>query len=211
MPRAASVGRDDARRGAGRLSCLQASHLRLFPVKACRATSLPQRLARPSAGAERPPSRATYPGSMILDGEYAPSQWDWVRNQVDLYERSGGTEGLTLFDTGLPVVIVTMRGNRTGKIRKAPVMRVEHEGQYAIVASKGGDPKHPGWYYNLKARPDEVRIQDGPEVMDVTVREVDGEEREQWWERAVEAYPPYAEYQVATERRIPVFVATRKA
>ena len=147
---------------------------------------------------------------MSLDGDYAPSEWDWVRDQVDLYERSGGTEGLTLFDTGLPVVIVTMRGRRSGKIRKAPVMRVEHQGQYAIVASKGGDPEHPGWYFNLRAHPDEVRIQDGPEVFDVTVRLVDGDERRAWWDRAVAAYPPYAEYQAATERQIPVLVATRK-
>ena len=89
-------------------------------------------------------------------------------------------------------------------------MRVEYDGQYAIVASKGGDPKHPGWYYNLTAHPDEVRIQ-SPEVFDVTVREVEGDERDRWWARAVTAYPPYAEYQVATERRIPVFVATRKS
>ena len=147
---------------------------------------------------------------MTLDGEYEPGQWDWVRDQVDLYDRSGGAEGTTLTDTGLPVVVVTMRGNRTGKIRKAPVMRVEHDGQYAIVASKGGDPKHPDWYWNLKANPDEVRLQDGPEVMKVTVREVEGEERDLWWERAIEAYPPYAEYQEATDRRIPVFVATQR-
>ena len=148
---------------------------------------------------------------MTLNGDYEPSQWDWVRNQVELYERSGGTEGLTLFDTGLPVIVLTMRGNRSGKVRKAPVMRVEHHGQYAIVASKGGDPKHPGWYYNLVADPDAVRIQDGPEAFDVTVREVEGEERDQWWARAVEAYPPYAEYQRKTTRRIPVFVATQQS
>jgi len=149
---------------------------------------------------------------MTPDDTYEPSQWDWVRDQVDLYERSGGTEGTTFLDTGLPVVIVTMRGQRTGKVRKAPVMRVEHDGQYAIVASKGGDPKHPGWYWNLKAHPGEVTIQDGPEVMAVTVRELeDGDDRDRWWERAVEAYPPYAEYQEATERRIPVLVATRRS
>jgi F420H(2)-dependent quinone reductase len=147
---------------------------------------------------------------MTFDDQYEPSQWDWVRDQVETYERSGGTEALTLFDTGLPVIIVTMRGHRPGRVRKAPVMRVEHGGQYAIVASKGCDPKHPGWYYNLTAHPDEVRIQDGPEVFDVTVREVEDEERDQWWARAVEAYPPYAEYQLATTRRIPVLVATRR-
>jgi F420H(2)-dependent quinone reductase len=148
---------------------------------------------------------------MTLDDDYEPSPWDWVRNQVDLYESSGGTEGVTLMDTGLPVVIVTMRGHRSGKVRKAPVMRVEHDGEYAIVASKGGDPKHPGWYWNLKAHPDEVTLQDGPEVMAVTLRELEeGDERDLWWQRAVEAYPPYADYQEATERRIPVFVAIRK-
>jgi F420H(2)-dependent quinone reductase len=156
-------------------------------------------------------SRRTYSDRMTLEGEYEPSQWDWVRNQVALYEGSGGTEGFTLMDTGLPVVIVTMWGHRSGKIRKAPVMRVEHDGQYAIVASKGGDPKHPGWYFNLKSNPKDVTLQDGPDVMEVTVRELDeGEERDLWWRRAVEAYPPYAEYQEATERRIPVFVATRE-
>lgn len=145
----------------------------------------------------------------MADDEYMPSVWDWVRQQVETYESSGGTEGTTLLDTGLPVVVVTMRGRRSGKIRKAPVMRVEHDGDYAIVASKGGDPKHPDWYFNLKADPDHIEVQDGPERFAVTVREVDGDERVQWWARAVEAYPPYAQYQEATERRIPVLVATR--
>ncbi len=147
---------------------------------------------------------------MTINGDYEPSPWDWVRDQVDLYERSGGTEGTTFLDTGLPVVIVTMRGHRSGKLRKAPVMRVEHEGRYAIVASKGGDPRHPSWYFNLKAHPDEVRVQDGRDSFEVNIREVDGDEREEWWNRAVVAYPPYAEYQKATNRRIPVFVAPRK-
>jgi deazaflavin-dependent oxidoreductase (nitroreductase family) len=145
---------------------------------------------------------------MADEGEYEPSPWEWVRNQVETYERSGGREGTTLQDTGMPVVILTHRGNRTGKIRKTPVMRVEHDGSYAIVASLGGAPKNPVWYYNLKARPGEVRIQDGPEVFDVDVRELDGPERDDWWERAVAAYPPYAEYQTKTDRRIPVLVAT---
>jgi len=143
------------------------------------------------------------------DDDYLPSQWDWVRDQVETYESSGGREGTTLFDTGLPVVILTMRGHRSGKIRKAPVMRVEHDGEYAVVASKGGDPLDPGWYFNLKADPDHVRLQDGPDVFDVAVRELDGDERELWWQRAVAAYPPYAEYQANTKRLIPVFVATR--
>ncbi len=148
---------------------------------------------------------------MTLEGEYAPSQWEWVRNQVETYEGSGGREGTTLLDTGMPVVVVTMRGSLSGKIRKAPVMRVEHEGEYAIVASKGGNPTNPGWYWNLKANPNDVRIQDGTEVFDVTVREIEGEERQRWWDRAVAAYPPYEEYQTKTDRLIPVLVATRKS
>jgi F420H(2)-dependent quinone reductase len=147
---------------------------------------------------------------MTLQGEYEPSAWEWVRDQVETYERSGGREGTTLWDTGKPVVVVTMRGRRTGRLRKAPVMRVEHGGEYAIVASKGGDPKNPGWYFNLVAHPDEVEIQDGTETFGVTVREVHGEERDEWWRRSVEAWPPYEEYQSNTDRRIPVFVATPK-
>ena len=147
---------------------------------------------------------------MTLQGEYAPSTSQWVRDQVDAYERSAGREGNTLRATGLPVVIVTMRGNRSGKVRKVALMRVEHDGEYALVASKGGAPKHPVWYYNLKADPDEVTVQDGPEPFGVSVREVSGTEREQWWERAVAAYPPYAEYQQRTDRTIPVLLATRR-
>lgn len=128
---------------------------------------------------------------------------------MDAYERSGGREGNTLSDTGLPVIIVTHRGRRSAKVRKTPLMRVEHDGAYALVASKGGAPDHPVWYHNLSARPGEVTIQDGPDRFDVTVREVDGPERQQWWERAVAAYPPYAEYQAKTDRRIPVLVAER--
>ncbi len=145
---------------------------------------------------------------MPLQGEYVPSPAQWVRDQVEAYEGSGGTRANTLLDTGLPVVIVTMRGNRTGKIRKIALMRVEHDGEYALVASKGGAPEHPLWYHNLKADP-HVTIQDGPEPFDAAVREVTGEERARWWERAVAAYPPYAEYQERTERQIPVFVASR--
>ena len=146
---------------------------------------------------------------MSLAGDYAPSAAKWVRDQVDAYERSGGTESNTLRDTGLPVVIVTMRGNKTGKVRKIALMRVEHGGEYALVASKGGALEHPVWYYNLKAGPEEVLLQDGPEPFPVRVREVTGAERAEWWERAVAAYPPYAEYQERTTREIPVFVATR--
>lgn len=148
---------------------------------------------------------------MSSQTEYEPSPWEWVRDQVEAYERSGGREGTTLQDTGMPVVILTHRGNRTGKVRKTPVIRVENDGVYALVASLGGAPKNPVWYYNLKAHPGDVRIQDGPEVFDVDVRELEGPERDEWWQRAVAAYPPYAEYQTKTERRIPVFVATPHA
>ncbi|MDQ1508482.1 MAG: hypothetical protein QOG50_326 [Actinomycetota bacterium] len=147
---------------------------------------------------------------MTLKGEYVPSPWEWVRDQVETYERTGGREANTLLDTGLPIVIVTTRGNKSGILRKTPLMRVEHDGEYALVASMGGAPKHPVWYYNLVADPSAVRIQDGPEPFDADVREVSGDERADWWERAVAAYPPYAEYQTRTERLIPVFVARRR-
>ena len=147
---------------------------------------------------------------MTLQGEYVASPAAWVREQVETYERSGGREANTLRDTGLPVIIVTMRGNKSGTVRKIALMRVEHNAEYALVASKGGAPANPVWYYNLAANPDEVIIQDGPEPFDARVREVTGEERAAWWERAVAAYPPYAEYQQRTDREIPVFVATRK-
>jgi deazaflavin-dependent oxidoreductase (nitroreductase family) len=142
---------------------------------------------------------------MPLDGEYAPSPRTWVREQVELYESSGGAAGTTLRETGLPVVIVTNVGARSGKLRKTPLMRVEHEGCYAAVASKGGAPDHPLWYANLLGNP-LVELQDGPVKRDMVAREVHGEERAQWWERAVAAFPPYAEYQQKTEREIPVFV-----
>jgi F420H(2)-dependent quinone reductase len=140
-----------------------------------------------------------------LDGEYEPSSQKWVRDQVELYESSGGAQGSTLRDTGLPVVIVTNRGARSGKVRKTPLMRVEHEGRYAAVASQGGAPQHPAWYENLKAHP-HVELQDGPDQQDMTARELEGEERAQWWDRAVAAFPSYADYQRRTERQIPVFV-----
>ncbi len=145
---------------------------------------------------------------MPVTGDYEPSPSEWVRNQVEEYEGSGGRKGNTLGDTGMPVVIVTTRGNRSHKVRKTPLMRVEHDGRYALVASQGGAPTHPVWYHNLKADPSAVTIQDGPDPVDVEVREVDGDERDEWWQRAVAAYPPYAEYQERTERLIPVFVAT---
>jgi F420H(2)-dependent quinone reductase len=147
---------------------------------------------------------------MSLDGEYAPSPAQWVRDQVDEYESSGGERGTTLRDTGLPVIIVTSRGNKTGKIRKTPLMRVEHDGEYLLVASKGGASRHPVWYYNLVADPDNVTLQDGADRFGVRVRELNGPERAQWWERAVAAFPPYADYQQNTQRTIPVFLATRR-
>jgi F420H(2)-dependent quinone reductase len=146
---------------------------------------------------------------MSLDGEYAPSTAQWVRDQVELYEGSGGLQGTTLRDTGLPVVIVTSRGNKTGKIRKTPLMRVEHDGQYLLVASQGGAPRHPVWYYNLIADPEHLELQDGPDRFSISVRELEGDERAEWWPRAVAAFPPYAEYQAKTDRTIPVFLATR--
>jgi F420H(2)-dependent quinone reductase len=148
---------------------------------------------------------------MTIEGEYIPSAWDWVREQVEAFEASGGTEATTLMDTGMPVVVVTTRGAKTGGIRKFALMRVEHDGEYALVASKGGDPHHPGWYYNVLAHPDEVLVQDGGDRFPVSVREISGDEKAVWWERSVAAYPPYADYQANTDREIPVFIASRKA
>ncbi len=142
---------------------------------------------------------------MPLQGKYEPSPTQWVREQVELYESSGGTKGTTLMDTGLPVIVLTTRGAKSGKIRKTPLMRVEHEGQYAVVASLGGAPKHPVWYYNVVEDP-HVELQDGPAHYDLTAREVTGAEKALWWERAVAAYPPYADYQKKTDREIHVFV-----
>jgi deazaflavin-dependent oxidoreductase (nitroreductase family) len=146
---------------------------------------------------------------MTLQGEYVPSTRGWVRDQVEAYERSGGKEANTLRDTGLPVIVVTMRGNKSGDVRKIALMRVEHDGEYALVGSVGGAPKNPVWVYNLRANPDEVTLQDGPEPFPVRVREITGDERAIWWERAVAAFPPYADYQQKTDREIPVFVASR--
>jgi deazaflavin-dependent oxidoreductase (nitroreductase family) len=148
---------------------------------------------------------------MPIEGNYKPSPQKWVRDQVEEYERSGGQRANTLRDTGLPIVVVTTRGHRSGDVRKFGLMRVEHGGEYALVASKGGAPEHPLWYYNLKADPKAVTVQDGPQAFDFEVREVIGEERAVWWERAVAAYPPYAQYQTKTDRQIPVFVATRRS
>lgn len=150
-------------------------------------------------------SRLVLTNAMPVEGEYEPSPAAWVRDQVELYEGSGGTQGLTLRETGLPVVIVTNLGTKSGKVHKTPVMRVEHGGRYAMVASKGGAPTHPLWYYNVRANP-LVELQDGAHKQDMVAREISGAERAEWWERAVAAYPPYAEYQRNTTREIPVFV-----
>jgi deazaflavin-dependent oxidoreductase (nitroreductase family) len=142
---------------------------------------------------------------MSTNAEYEPSPAQWVRDQVEEYERSGGTSGTTMQDK--PVVILTTRGAKSGKVRKTPLMRVEHDGEYAVVASLGGAPKHPVWYYNVVADP-HVELRDGPVVQAMTAREVTGDEKAAWWERAVAAWPDYANYQTKTERQIPVFVLT---
>jgi F420H(2)-dependent quinone reductase len=142
---------------------------------------------------------------MPLEGEYAPSPWDWSREQADKYTESGGTDGTEL--NGMPVILLTTVGAKTGKLRKTPLMRVEHNGEYAIVASLGGAPKNPVWYYNVAKNP-RVELQDGPVTGDYDAHEVFGGEKAAWWERAVEAFPPYAEYQKKTDRKIPVFVLT---
>ena len=143
---------------------------------------------------------------MTLSGDYEPSPEQWVRDQVEAYESSGGARGNTLLDTGMPVVIVTSVGARSGKLRKTPLMRVEHDGSYALVASKGGAPSHPTWFHNLVADP-QIELQDGPAPRAMTVRLLEGEEKATWWDRAVAAYPPYADYQERTDRAIPVFLA----
>ena len=144
----------------------------------------------------------------MLEGEYEPSPSEWVRRQVEEYEASGGTRANTLRDTDMPIIIVTARGRRSGKLHKWGLMRVEHGGEYALIASKGGATENPTWYANLLANPKEVMIQDGPAPFDVEVRELSGDERDEWWRRAVEAFPAYAEYQAKTERQIPVLLAT---
>jgi deazaflavin-dependent oxidoreductase (nitroreductase family) len=145
---------------------------------------------------------------MPLNGEYEPSPEKWIRDQVELIESSGGTKGLTL--RGKPVIVMTTRGVRSGKLRKVPLMRVEHDGAYAVVASRGGAPEHPVWYRNLLADP-QVELQDGPEKHDYIARELSGDERAAWWDRAVAAWPDYAGYQTKTDRVIPLFVLERAA
>ncbi|MDJ0323215.1 nitroreductase family deazaflavin-dependent oxidoreductase [Cryobacterium sp. PH31-AA6] len=140
---------------------------------------------------------------MPLHGEYEPSPQKWVRDQVDLYESSGGQDGTTM--RGMPVIVLTTVGAKSGKLRKAPLMRVEHEGRYAAIASLGGSPKNPVWYANVVAHP-LVELQDGPQKWDMVAREVSGAERDEWWARSVAAYPDYADYEAKTDRVIPVFV-----
>jgi deazaflavin-dependent oxidoreductase (nitroreductase family) len=147
---------------------------------------------------------------MPIDGAYVPSKLDWVREQIDEYEASGGERANTLRETGIPIIVVTMRGRRSGKVRKIALMRVEHGGEYALVASKGGHPTNPGWYHNMTADP-HVIIQDGPEPHDFTLREVAGDERAVWWERAVAVFPTYADYAARTDRTIPVLIASPTA
>jgi F420H(2)-dependent quinone reductase len=142
---------------------------------------------------------------MPISGEYAPSTSDWARENAEQIMESGGTAGTSL--KGKPVILLTSVGAKSGKVRKTPLMRVEHGGEYAIVASLGGAPKHPVWYFNVKAHP-QVELQDGPVNGDYQAREVFGDEKAQWWERAVAAWPDYAEYQKKTDRQIPVFVLT---
>jgi F420H(2)-dependent quinone reductase len=144
-------------------------------------------------------------GGMPLSGEYAPSSSDWSREQADKYVDSSGTDGTEL--NGMPVILLTTLGAKTGKLRRTPLMRVEHAGEYAVVASLGGAPKNPVWYYNIKKNP-QVELQDGSVTRDYDAREVFDDEKANWWERAVQAYPDYAEYQKNTDRQIPVFVLT---
>ena len=143
---------------------------------------------------------------MPLTGEYAPSPSDWAREQAEKFEASNGAEANTL--QGVPIILLTTLGAKSGKLRKTPLMRVEHNGEYAVVASKGGAPTHPVWYHNLVANP-HVELQDGAERHDYQAREVQGEERDTWWARALEVWPAYADYQTKTDRQIPVFVLTR--
>ena len=140
---------------------------------------------------------------MPLDGEYEPSPSDWARKQAEAYEASDGKDAADM--KGKPIIVLTSVGAKTGKLRKTPLMKVEHGGQYAVVASLGGAPKHPVWYWNLKANP-EVELQDGPDKLDLHAREVEGAERDEWWERAVQAWPDYANYEQKTTRVIPAFV-----
>jgi deazaflavin-dependent oxidoreductase (nitroreductase family) len=146
---------------------------------------------------------------MPLEGEYEPSAQQWVRDQVERYEATGGREANTLRDTGLPIAVFWTRGAKSGKVRKNALMRVEHDGAYLMVGSQGGAPTDPAWVSNVRKAPDQVTVQDGPEPWDGVARELSGEERAQWWDRAVAAYPSYADYQERTDRLIPIFLVER--
>ena len=141
----------------------------------------------------------------LIEGEYEPSTMGWVRNQVETYERTGGREANTLLDTGLPIIIVTTRGNKSGKVRKSPLMRVNDGDRYAVMASMGGAPKHPVWYLNILGDP-HVSLQDGPELRDYVAHTAEGDERDEWWKKATEVWPAYDDYQTKTDRQIPVVV-----
>ena len=145
---------------------------------------------------------------MTLEGTYVPTPSDWVREQVELYERTGGQEGNTLRETGIPIIVLTARGAKTGYVRKFALMRVEHDGSYALVASKGGAPTDPAWLANLRADPDNVWIQDGPTPVRMSVREITGDEYDLWWERSAAVFPTYNEYRAKTDRHITVLVAS---
>jgi deazaflavin-dependent oxidoreductase (nitroreductase family) len=147
---------------------------------------------------------------MPLEGTYEPSTRDWVREQVERYEATGGREANTLRDTGLPIVVVSTRGAKSGNVRKLGLMRVEHDGAYLMVGSDGGRPTDPAWVANVRKHPDQITVQDGPEPWDGVARELSGEERAVWWERAVAAFPNYAEYQEKTDREIPLFLVERR-
>ena len=148
---------------------------------------------------------------MRFDAEYEPSKWKWVADQIAEYEASGRAQANTLMDTGIPIIVFSTMGRKSGKVRKVALMRVEHEGEYALVASKGGAPEHPGWYHNLIAN-STIMFQDGPEPYETTVRQIDGDEYDQWWERSVEVYSPYAEYQEkAPHRKIPIFLTAARS
>jgi len=146
---------------------------------------------------------------MPLEGEYEPSAQQWVRDQVERYEATGGREANTLRDTGLPIAVFWTRGAKSGKVRKNALMRVEHDGAYLMVGSQGGAPTDPAWVSNIRKAPDQVTVQDGPEPWDGVARELSGDERAQWWDRAVAAYPSYADYQERTDRLIPIFLVER--
>jgi F420H(2)-dependent quinone reductase len=148
---------------------------------------------------------------MPLEGEYEPSSKKRTRDQVERYEATGGREANTLGDTGLPVSIFWSRGATSGKVRKNALMRVEHDGAYLMVGSQGGAPTDPAWVSNVRRAPDQVTVQDGAEVWDGVARELTGEERAQWWDRAVAAYPSYADYQKKTDRQIPIFLVERSS